>query len=67
MRVREAVDDVVGIMIAAAAVPVVDAGVGRKLHHSERQRRSRKRVPVPAGAYERVDPSAEIAGLSNKQ
>ena len=63
MCVRKAVDDVVGIVIARTAVPVVGARVGRELDHPERHRRPGKCMPVAAGADERVDPSGEVACL----
>src|SRR4029079_1960257 len=63
VRVRKAVDDVVRIVITRAAVPVVGARVGRKLHQPERRGRSWKRVPVSARADERVDVMRVIAGL----
>ena len=63
MRVREAVDDVVGIVVARGAVPVVDAGVGGELDHPERYGRTGERVPVPAGADERVHPACIVARL----
>jgi len=61
--VRKAVDDVVRIVITRAAVPVVGARVGRKLHQPERRGRSWKRVPVSARADERVDVTRVVAGL----
>ncbi len=62
VRVREAVD-VVGVVIAGRSVPVVDACVGRELHHPEQQRRSRECVTVPTRADERIDPTCKIARL----
>lgn len=63
MRHRKAVDDVVGVVVAAAAVPIVGACVGRELHHSERDGRARKSVPVAASADEWVDELRIIARL----
>ena len=63
MGVRKAVDDVVGVVVAAGAVPVVDACVGRELDHAERHRRTGKRVPVPAGTDKRIHPPRVITRL----
>ncbi len=51
VRMREAVDDIVGIMITGTAVPTsVDAGIRRQLHHSERHGCPGKGVPMAAGS-----------------
>src|SRR5262245_48455417 len=67
MCMREAVDDIVGVMIAARSVPVVDSGVRRKLHHPEWQRRAGKSMPVPARADERIHPARKVFCLGNKR
>ena len=66
MRVREAVDDIVGVVVTGGAVPVVHAGVGGKLDHAEGDGRSRERVPVSARADERVDPAGEVTRLGKR-
>jgi hypothetical protein len=54
MRVREAHDRAVGLVIARARVPAVIVGVGRKLHHAPRHGRTRKGVAMATGADEHV-------------
>src|SRR5664279_2152942 len=59
MCMREAEDR--SVLIAIPRSPFIallkrtNLGVGRKLHHAERRRRSWKRVPFRPGADERVD------------
>ena len=59
MGVAEAVDDVVGIMIAGAAIPTRKTRIGTELDHTEGHGRTRKRMPVPAGADERINVASE--------
>ena len=62
MGVAESVDEAVGVVVAAATVPVAGfrAGVGAELHHPERSAGSRKGVPVGVGPDKRVDVSGEV-------
>ena len=55
--VAESEDEAVGVMIAAAAVPVAGAGarVGAELYHSERCAGTWKGMSVGVGAHKRID------------
>src|SRR5687768_12174006 len=59
MRVREAVDARVAVVIAGAAVPPFQPRVRPRLDHAERQRRTGIGVAVTAGADERIDEIVE--------
>ena len=53
--VRKSVDKAVFVVIASAAIPtVIDAGIGRKLHHAERPNRPWKGMPMSARPHHRV-------------
>lgn len=56
----EAEDGIIGVMVAAAAVPVVFAGIGRELYHAKGQGGAGKSVAVTAGADEGVDVADEV-------
>ena len=60
MCVTEAVDGGVGVMIAGAAVPARESGVGAELDHAEGNGRAGKRVAVFSGADEGIDVAREI-------
>ena len=66
MRVRKTVNRRIGIMITRTSVPIINARVGRELHHSERHRRARKCVSVSACADERIDIARVIFCLSRE-
>ena len=60
MRVAEALDRAVLIMIAGGMIVAIAdgagrVGIGRKLHHPERGDRAGEGMPCPAGADHRVD------------
>ena len=70
VRVREAVDDAVAVVVAAAAVPVacLGAGVRAQLHHPEGRDGAGEGVAVFVGAGEGVDVPGEIpAGNDGEQ
>jgi len=54
VRVREAVDAVVGVVVSGASVPSVEAGVGTGLHGAEGDDGAREGVSVAIGAHQRV-------------
>src|ERR1700754_2848184 len=66
MGMRKAVDDIVRIVIARASIPVVKTSIGRKLNHTEGNRRARKSVPMTAGSDEGVDVARVIFGLGRE-
>ena len=51
----EAKDGFIGSVVARTAVPVVHAGVGTELHHTERRRGTREGVTMASRPDERVD------------
>ena len=61
MRVTEAVDDGIRVVITGAAVPAGQPRVRTELDHAERNNRARERVAVSAGADEWIDVAREIA------
>ena len=63
VRVAEAGNLGVGVVVAGAPVPALLAGVRAELHQAEGHGRARKRMSVAAGADERIDvPDERLAG-----
>src|SRR5688500_17839604 len=60
MRVTEAVDYRVGIVIARTTVPTCESRVRTELDHAERHYRARESVTVTGGADEWVNVTCEI-------
>ena len=60
MRVTEAVDDRIGVVITGTAVPAGEPRVGAELDHAERPRRSRVSVTVAAGADKRIYITSQV-------
>ena len=60
MRVTESVDDVVGVMVAGAAVPTRKTCIRAQLDHTEGHDRPWKCVTVSASADEWIDVTSEF-------
>jgi hypothetical protein len=57
VRMAEAVDDAVAVVVPAAAIPVhvtIGTGIGAELHHAVGHARTRERMPMATGADEGV-------------
>ena len=65
VRVGEAHDRAVLVVVARAGVPVRVVGVGAQLHHAEGPRGGRRGVAVIAGADEHVDVAGEALVRGN--
>src|SRR6266550_1771492 len=55
MCMAEAIDNLIGVVIAGATIPAGQSCVGTELDHPKRQRCTGKCVAVSAGADERID------------
>src|ERR1700752_3054549 len=60
MRVTEAVDDRIGVVITGAAVPTGETRVRTELDHAERARCTGIRVPMPGSADKRIYIASQI-------
>src|SRR5262245_55104240 len=61
MRMTEAVNHRIGIVIPGATIPTREPRIRTELDHSERHDCARKRVAMSARANERIDVTREIA------
>ena len=61
MRVTEAVDSGIGIVITRTTVPACESRVRAELDHAVRNDRAGKRVPVTTGADEGIDVAREVS------
>src|ERR1051325_9814403 len=61
MRVAEAVDGGIGVVITGTTIPAREPRVRTELDHAERNDRAGERMSVPARADERIDVAREIA------
>jgi hypothetical protein len=58
--VTEAIDDRVGIMVSAAAVPTIEAGIRTKLHHTKREYSTGIGMAMTTGTNKRIYPGGNI-------
>src|SRR5215510_1537310 len=61
MRVAEAVDRGVRVVITGTTIPAAESCIRTELDHAERNSRPRESMAVPAGADERIDVTREIS------